>query len=169
MIEQLEGRVVVVTGGSGGIGRATALQLAANGAKVVIAGRNTERGDSAVKMITDAGGDAIFVQTDVRYEAEVGALFERAITTFGSLDGLFNNAGIEVRGAVWEQTLADWKWIIDVNLWGVIHGIRTFVPVMMKQKSARETSVHQPVGLYVYRHCSLCQGEKGWVLSGLRP
>jgi NAD(P)-dependent dehydrogenase (short-subunit alcohol dehydrogenase family) len=134
MIEQLEGRVVVVTGGSGGIGRATALKLAANGAKVVIAGRNTERGDSAVKMITDAGGDAIFVQTDVRYEAKVGALFERAITTFGSLDGLFNNAGIEgTLGSITECPEAVCEDVLSINVKGVFLCIKHAIPAMLER------------------------------------
>lgn len=133
MIEKLEDRVVVVTGGSSGIGRATALKLAENGAKVVIAGRNTERGDSVVKMITDAGGDAIFVQTDVRYEPEVSALFERAISAFGRLDGLFNNAGIEgMLGPVIECPEAVCEDVLSINVKGVFLCIKHAIPAMLE-------------------------------------
>ena len=73
--------------------------------------------------------------TDVSDADDVEKLAKNTMDQFKAVHLLFNNAGVEVRGAVWEQTLEDWKWIINVNLWGVIHGIRTFVPIMMKQNT----------------------------------
>jgi NAD(P)-dependent dehydrogenase (short-subunit alcohol dehydrogenase family) len=132
-MEQLKDKVVVVTGGYGGIGRATALKLAANGAKVVIAGRNPLRGEPVVKIITDAGGDAVFVQTDVRHEPEVSALFEQAVSTFGGLDGLFNNAGIEgVLGPVTECPEDARDDVLDVNVKGVFLGFKHAIPAMLR-------------------------------------
>ncbi|MGB3905348.1 MAG: glucose 1-dehydrogenase [Anaerolineae bacterium] len=132
-MQQLDGKVVVVTGGSSGIGKATALELASKGAKVVIAGRNSERGDSAARMITSAGGEAIFVQTNVRYESEVVALFERAVSTFGSLYGLFNNAGIEgALGSIIECPEAVCEDVLSINIKGVFLCIKHAIPAMLE-------------------------------------
>jgi NADP-dependent 3-hydroxy acid dehydrogenase YdfG len=103
--------------------------------KVVLADIDESELLNAEDKLRAEGGNVLAVRTDVSDADEVEMLARKSIEEFGAVHLLFNNAGVEVRGAVWEQTLADWKWIIDVNLWGVIHGIRTFVPIMMKQNT----------------------------------
>src|ERR1700746_532744 len=93
----VQGKVVLVTGGSSGIGRATALKLAQEGAKVVIADYAQEGGERTVKMITEAGGKASFVPADVSIAAQVEAMVAKAVETYGRIDGAYNNAGIEGR------------------------------------------------------------------------
>src|SRR5579863_8877850 len=95
MQTSLENKVALVTGGTSGIGKAAALALAAAGAKVVVAGRRENEGQAAVQAIEKTGGKALFVKTDVSREAEVKALVDKAVATFGRLDFAFNNAGVE--------------------------------------------------------------------------
>jgi NAD(P)-dependent dehydrogenase (short-subunit alcohol dehydrogenase family) len=95
MNQEFQGRVALVTGGSTGIGKSTAAELVARGAQVVIAGRDRERGQAVAKALSNAGGKAMFIQTDVRVEEEVRNLIRQTVESFGHLDYLFNNAGIE--------------------------------------------------------------------------
>ncbi len=128
-----ENRVAVITGGTSGIGKAASRELVRKGTKVVLAGRNIERGDSAVRTITDAGGEAIFVKTDVSRETEVRLLFEQALTTFGRLDYLFNNAGIEgVLGPITECPEKVCDDVLSINTKGVILCIKHAIPEMLK-------------------------------------
>ena len=105
-MKEFEGKVALVTGGGSGIGRATALAFARDGARVVIGNRNVQRGEETVSMIRDAGGTASFKRTDVLVAAEVKALVDHAVTTYGRLDVAFNNAGIEgeVKPTLVDQT-----------------------------------------------------------------
>ena len=89
--------------------------------------------DRTVIELEDLGATVLAVKTDVSDHNEVETLLQKTLDTFGAVHLLFNNAGVVVGGAIWEQTLEDWQWILGVNLWGVIHGIRSFVPVMLKQ------------------------------------
>lgn len=120
MTPELEGRVGLVTGGTSGIGRDTALLFAKAGAKVVVAGRREVEGNETAELIRAAGGEGVFVKTDVSKGAEVEALIQKAVEKFGRLDIAFNNAGIE---GVWvpiaRQSEADWDQTIAINLKGV--------------------------------------------------
>ena len=119
-MKEFEGKVALVTGGGSGIGRATALAFAREGAQVVIGNRNVERGEETVSMIRDAGGTASFQGTDVAVAAEVEALVEHAVKTCGGLDIAFNNAGIEGPAApLEEQTEANYDEVMDINVKGV--------------------------------------------------
>jgi NAD(P)-dependent dehydrogenase (short-subunit alcohol dehydrogenase family) len=121
----LEERVAVVTGGNSGIGRAAALALAQAGAKVVVAARREPEGAAAVSEIETAGGEALFVRTDVAKEADTERMVETALRTYGRLDIAFNSAGADTMGGVSKSTAvseleeADWDRIVDVNLKGV--------------------------------------------------
>ena len=115
----LVARVALVTGGSSGIGRATALKFADEGAKVVVADVNAEGGEGTVRLIEDGGGEAIFVRTDVTQAAEVEALVNQTVQAYGRLDAAFNNAGISIEGRVHEVTEAEWDRLLGVNLKGV--------------------------------------------------
>jgi len=127
-----ENKVALVTGGTSGIGRVTALAFARAGAKVVVAGRRQTEGDAVVAEIKSAGGEAIFVKTDVAVEAEVKALVEKTVATYGRLDAAFNNAGVEWAGPITEASEADYRRIFDVNVWSVVTSLKYEVPAMLK-------------------------------------
>lgn len=116
----LEGKVIIVTGAATGIGRASALHFAANGARVVVADWNAELGSGTAEAIRAAGSEAIFVKTDVASEPDVEALIGITIDTFGQLDGAFNNAGVEMHNKlIADLDIAEWQRVIDVDLTGV--------------------------------------------------
>jgi NAD(P)-dependent dehydrogenase (short-subunit alcohol dehydrogenase family) len=132
-MRDLAGRVAVVTGGAGGIGRALGARFAAEGMRVVLADVFPEPLDDAVTALTSAGHEAIGVVTDVSDFASVDRLRDEAYATFGAVHVLCNNAGVGAgaEGKIWDHTLNDWGWGLAVNLWGVIHGIKAFVPAML--------------------------------------
>jgi len=120
MTAELQGKVGLVTGGTSGIGRDTAILFAKAGAKVVVAGRRELEGKETIETIRAAGGDGVFVKADVSRAAEVDALVQRTVETFGRLDVAFNNAGIEGHWLpITEQSEEDWDRTIDINLKGV--------------------------------------------------
>jgi NAD(P)-dependent dehydrogenase (short-subunit alcohol dehydrogenase family) len=116
MSGRMNGKVVIVTGGSSGIGRATAIAFAREGAKVVIAARRVSEGEETVKRIVDACGEAIFVQTDVTQANEVQALVDRTLEKYGRLDAAFNNAGSGKGIRLIDLTEEEWEQEIAVNL-----------------------------------------------------
>lgn len=132
-MEQLEGRVAVVTGGASGIGRAVATQLAGAGMHVVVADIQQDALDATVADLAEAGRRVIGVRTDVSDGDSVKALADAAVAEFGAVHVVHNNAGVGVGGPIWAHTERDWQWVLGVNLWGVIHGIRVFVPLMLEQ------------------------------------
>lgn len=132
-MEQLEGRVAVVTGGGSGIGRAVATQLAGAGMSVVVADIQQDALDATVAGLARAGHRVLGVRTDVSDGDSVTALADAAVTEFGAVHLVHNNAGVGVGGPIWAHTERDWQWVLGVNLWGVIHGIRVFVPLMLEQ------------------------------------
>jgi NAD(P)-dependent dehydrogenase (short-subunit alcohol dehydrogenase family) len=130
----MEGKVALVTGGSSGIGRATALLFAREGARVVIAGRNVERGARTIREIQSQGLEAAFIQADVSKSAEVEALVRRAVETYGRLDCAFNNAGVlPATGPTPQQSEQEWDRTIGVNLKGVWLCMKHEIPRMLKQ------------------------------------
>jgi NAD(P)-dependent dehydrogenase (short-subunit alcohol dehydrogenase family) len=125
--------VAVVTGGASGIGRALAERLAREPMKIVVADLDERGLDDVVAGIRAGGGEAEAVCTDVSELGQVQALAERAFSTYGSVHLLCNNAGIALWGGLESATHRDWQWAINVNLWGVIHGVEAFVPRMIAQ------------------------------------
>lgn len=132
-MDDLEGRVAVITGGASGIGLATARNLAARSVKLVLADVEEAALDTAVSDLTATGAEVIGVQTDVADLAAVEALADATWDHFGAAHVVFNNAGVAVAGPIAEMTHADWKWTIDVDLWGPIHGVEAFLPRMIEQ------------------------------------
>ncbi len=132
-MQEFRDRVAVVTGAASGIGRALAERFAAAGMKVVLA--DVEQGAlaAAERALASSGARVLAVPTDVSKASDVEALAQRTLEAFGAVHVVCNNAGVSVGGLAWEVTLADWEWILGVNLWGVIHGIRTFVPILLRQ------------------------------------
>jgi len=133
-MKEFEGKVALVTGGGSGIGRATALAFAREGAQVVIGNRNVERGEETVAMIRGAGGTASFQRTDVVVASEVEALIDRAVETCGRLDVAFNNAGIEgdVKPTLIDHTEANFDAVMGVNVKGVWLSMKYEIPQMLK-------------------------------------
>ncbi|TWT47087.1 2,5-dichloro-2,5-cyclohexadiene-1,4-diol dehydrogenase [Thalassoglobus neptunius] len=129
---RFEGKVVVVTRGTSGIGRESVIQFASEGAKVVFGGRRQNEGDEIVSEVTKSGGTAVFVKTDVTNEAEVKALVETAVEKFGKLDVAFNNAGVEQIGAVQEFQEEEYRKTFDVNVLGVFLSQKYEIPAMLK-------------------------------------
>ena len=126
-------KVAIVTGGNSGIGRATAIAIAKEGAKVTIAGRRVKEGEETVRLIKEAGSEGIFVKTDVANENDVRSLVERTVETYGRLDYAFNNAGIEQTMApLTEQTVEEFDQIMNINVRGVWLSMKYEIPVMIK-------------------------------------
>lgn len=134
MTRILEDKVVLVTGGGSGIGRASAVALAAAGAKVVISGRREREGFETIGLIKKAGGQGTFIQADVTKEAEVETLVAQTVAAYGRLDAAFNNAGIEgeVGPKVHEQTVANYRAVIDTNVLGVLLAMKYEIAAMLK-------------------------------------
>jgi NAD(P)-dependent dehydrogenase (short-subunit alcohol dehydrogenase family) len=147
---KLNGKVALVTGGTSGIGRATAIAFARAGAKVVLTGRREKEGAQVVAEIKKLGGDAAFVRADVAKDADVKAMVDFTIDKFGRLDIAFNNAGVEWKGPLDQATEAEYRRIFDVNVWGVLNSMRHEIPVMLKNGGGaivNNSSVAGHVGL----------------------
>ncbi len=138
MKTSFENKVAVVTGGTSGIGKAAALELAAAGAKVVVAGRRENEGREVVAAIEKLGSKALFIKTDVSHEADVKALVDKTITAFGRLDFAFNNAGVEgpVGLNIDQQTEANYRQIFDINVLGVLLSMKYEIPAILKNGGA---------------------------------
>jgi NAD(P)-dependent dehydrogenase (short-subunit alcohol dehydrogenase family) len=132
-MKDLKGKVAVVTGGASGIGRAMAERFAAEGMKVVLADIEEAALAAAESEMRAQGATVASRRTDVSRGDDVEALARFAVDTFGAVHVVCNNAGVAVGGVAWQQTVKDWEWVLGVNLWGVIYGIRAFVPFMLKQ------------------------------------
>ena len=146
-MKELNGRVAVVTGGASGIGFGLASAFAAEGMKVVIGDIEVPALDDAVAKLEASGADAIGVRTDVSDDASVAALAQAAVDRFGAIHIACNNAGVGGGGLSWEAPLSTWEWVLGVNLWGVIHGIRAFVPILMQQDEAHIVNTASIAGL----------------------
>jgi NAD(P)-dependent dehydrogenase (short-subunit alcohol dehydrogenase family) len=132
-VQDLNGKVAVVTGGASGIGNALARRFASEGAQVVIGDIEADALQRAVADLRASGADAEGIVTDVTDPAQMQALADAAVQRFGGVHVFCNNAGVGGGGLSWEMPLSTWEWVIGVNLWGVIHGVRTFVPLLMQQ------------------------------------
>ena len=130
-MENLHDRVAVVTGAGSGIGRALAERFAGEGMRLVLADVEEAPLARAAEELRTAGAKVITVPTDVSRPDQVEALAERSFHTFGAVHVLCNNAGVGGGGLSWEASLQDWEWVLGVNLWGVVHGVRAFVPRMI--------------------------------------
>ncbi len=128
-------RVAVVTGAASGFGRAMTERFAAEGMKVALADVEAEALSKAEQELQDQGATTLSVETDVSKADQVEALADKTLEAFGAVHLVRNNAGVASGGLSWSQPLADWEWVIGVHLWGVIHGVRTFIPILLDQKT----------------------------------
>src|SRR3984957_17445207 len=134
MTTEFEGKGGLVTGGTSGIGRETAVLFAKAGANVVVAGRREMEGNETIELVRAAGGDGLFVKTDVSKASEVESLVQKAVERFGRLDFAFNNAGVEgVLAPIVRQSEEDWDRTIDINLKGVWLCLKYEIRQMLKQ------------------------------------
>ena len=129
-MKEFENKVALITGATTGMGRATAIALAEQGASVVIAARREKEGAEAVREVENAGGKGLFLRTDVTKEQEAKAMVERTVGHFGRLDMVFNNAGSGINTPITEMTTSDWNQDIGVNLTGTFYGLKAQMKAM---------------------------------------
>jgi NAD(P)-dependent dehydrogenase (short-subunit alcohol dehydrogenase family) len=132
MSKQFENKVVLITGGTSGIGRVTAVAFAKEGAKVVVSGRRKAEGAETVTLVEKAGGQGLFVQADVTDEEQVKKLVQTTVDHFGRLDIAFNNAGVEGVAPLTEATVAQYDQIFNINVKGVFLSLKYEIPAMLK-------------------------------------
>ena len=137
-MQEFKDKVAVVTGAASGMGHALAERFAREGMKVVLADVEEKALDTAVEELQGQGLDVIGQLVDVSQLSQVEALRNRTLEQYGKVHILCNNAGVVSHGAtaIWDSTMHDWEWVVGVNLWGVIHGVRTFLPLMIEQDEA---------------------------------
>ena len=132
-MKDFQGKVAVITGGASGLGRAMAERFASAGMRIVLADVEPNALAQAEAEMKSAGAKVIGVRTDVSRAAEVEALAQKTLAAFGGVHLVANNAGVAPLGNAWENSVADWEWTLGVNLWGVIHGVRVFTPILLAQ------------------------------------
>lgn len=130
-MKEFSGKVAVITGAASGFGREFALLGAKLGMKLVLADVQKEALEATAAEIATGGTEVLARTCDVRKGEQVEALAQAAMQRFGAIHLVFNNAGVGAGGLLWESTQADWEWVLGVNLWGVIHGVRVFTPLML--------------------------------------
>jgi NAD(P)-dependent dehydrogenase (short-subunit alcohol dehydrogenase family) len=131
-VKDFNGKVAVITGGASGFGREFALIGARLNMKLVLADVQQDALDKTRAELEAQGAQVLAIRCDVRKGEQVQALADACMQRFGAVHLVFNNAGVGSGGLVWENSLADWEWVLGVNLWGVIHGVRTFTPLMLE-------------------------------------
>ena len=146
----IDGKVVVITGASSGIGERTAKLLAQGGAKVVLGARRRDRIDALAKEISASGGKAVGFTVDVAKRAEVEAFVKGAVETFGRIDVIVNNAGIMPIAPIEALKVEEWDRQIDVNIKGVLYGVAAALPQMQKQRSGHIINIASVYGIKVF-------------------
>jgi NAD(P)-dependent dehydrogenase (short-subunit alcohol dehydrogenase family) len=146
-VKQFRDRVAVVTGGASGIGRAMAAAFCRQGMRVVIGDVEQPALDRTVAELRSLGGNVIGALADVCDPADVEALRDRAVSAFGSVHLVCNNAGIGTAGAIADTPLPRWRWALDVNLMGVVHGCRAFLPLLTEQQEGHIVNTASIAGL----------------------
>ena len=149
-MNNIANKVVVITGASSGLGEATALHLAKQGATLVLSARRKDRLDQLVDTIVTNGGQAIAVKADVTVQTEVQALIDTAMNTYGRIDVLVNNAGLMSIAPMSLTKTDEWDRMIDINIKGVLYGIAAALPVFQKQKSGHFINISSVAGIKVF-------------------
>lgn len=140
-------RRIFITGGASGLGRALAERYARAGWRVAIGDIHEARGEETLARLRELGAEALFLPCDVRQEEHLEAAADLLEETWGGVDVVVNNAGVAVGGSVAEVPMADWEWIVDINLLGVVRGCRVFTPRFVRQGSGRFVNVSSMAGL----------------------
>lgn len=171
MKNNIEGKVVVITGASSGLGAATAQHLSAQGAIVVLGARRKERIDALADKLGTAGGKAIAVETDVAQRDQVKRLVDTAVQTYGRIDVMINNAGLMPQSLLENLKIDEWDRMIDVNIKGVLYGIAAALPYMKQQQAGHIINVSSVAGHKVGPGAAVYSATKHAVLTlseGLR-
>ncbi len=162
----LKNKVALVTGGTSGIGRATAIAFGAAGAKVVFSGRREAEGEATAALIRDAGAECLFVRSDVSIDAEIQALVEKTIATYGRLDCAFNNAGIESPiKPLHEQSIEDFDQVMSINVRGLFLCMKYEIQQMLSQASGAIVNNASTVGLFAFPSLSPYVASKHAVMG----
>lgn len=177
-MREFRNKVAVITGAGSGIGFAIAERCLQEGMRVALADIEESALANAEKMLTARGGTVRSILTDVSKVKDVENLAQQTLGAFGAVHLLCNNAGVVAGGSIWESSLADWEWVMNVNLWGVIHGIRVFVPIMLSQDTechvintasmAALLPSHSSASYHVTKHAVLALSEHLYQTLALR-
>jgi NAD(P)-dependent dehydrogenase (short-subunit alcohol dehydrogenase family) len=146
-MQELAGKVAVVTGGASGIGLAMARRFGAEGMKLVIADIEEAALSEAADQLRSEGAEVFDVVTDVSQADQVEALAEETVAHYGAVHVVCNNAGVAGGGPAWEISLGEWEWVLGVNLWGVVHGVRSFVPRLLRAGEGHIVNTASMAGL----------------------
>lgn len=138
---------VFITGGASGLGRALALRYAREGARVCIGDIDSDLGAKVEAELKDAGADALYINCDVRRISDLERVRDTLVAEWGGVDIVVNNAGVAAAGKIEETTLADWDWILDINVMGVVRGCKVFTPLMKEQGSGHLVNIASMAGL----------------------
>jgi NAD(P)-dependent dehydrogenase (short-subunit alcohol dehydrogenase family) len=149
-MKSFEGKVAVVTGGASGIGRGIALALARRGANVAIADLHEQRLAETVRVLEVLGVKALGMRCDVTSDSDIERLRDETLARFGRVDVLCNNAGVSVLGPPERAEMADWQWILDVNVLGIVRGVRAFVPAMVERGDGHVVNTASVAGTWAY-------------------
>ncbi|HCV00364.1 MAG TPA: hypothetical protein DGL25_04100 [Dehalococcoidia bacterium] len=146
-MKDFAGKVAVITGGASGIGLGMAHRFAAEGMRIVLSDIEEDALEGAAQGLRESGTEVLTVKTDAGDAASMDNLGERTLEHFGAVHVVCNNAGVGIRGRLWELTTNDWEFVLRVNLWGVIHGVRVFAPHLVEQDEGHIVNTASMAGL----------------------
>ncbi|QXU42850.1 SDR family oxidoreductase [Pedobacter sp. D749] len=159
-MQNIKGKVVAITGASSGMGKAIAIELAKNGAKVVLGARRTEQLQELVEEIKGKGGEATFTKIDVKNKADLVRLVNTAVEQYGRLDVMVNNAGISQLSRIDELDINGWEEMIDINLKGVLYGMAAAIPLFKQQESGHIVNIISTSGIKIVPMQGVYAGTK---------
>lgn len=159
-MQNIKGKVIAITGASSGMGKAIAVELAKEGAKVVLGARRIEQLQQVVEEIKNKDGEAIFVQIDVKNKADLAALVNAAVQYYGKLDVIVNNAGVSQLSRIDDLDVDGWEEMIDINLKGVLYGMAAAIPVFKEQGSGHIVNIISTAGIKIVPMQGVYAGTK---------
>lgn len=159
-MQNLKGKVIAITGGSSGIGKAIAMELAKNGAKVILGARRTEQLQQLVEEIKSTGGEATFAKIDVKNKADLVRLVNTAVEQYGKLDVIVNNAGVSQLSRIDELDIDGWEEMIDINLKGVLYGMAAAIPIFKQHQSGHIVNIISTSGIKIVPMQGVYAGTK---------
>jgi NADP-dependent 3-hydroxy acid dehydrogenase YdfG len=159
-MQNIEGKIVAITGASSGMGKSIAIELAKNGAKVILGARRTEQLQQIVEEINSKGGEATFAQIDVKDKADLVKLVNTAVEQYGRLDVIINSAGVSQLARIDELDVVGWEEMIDINLKGVLYGMAAAIPVFKRQQCGHIINIISTSGIKIVPMQGVYAGTK---------